>query len=107
MLQMTDRAVTLLRSLRQQADLPDSTGVRVYSEADDSGQRMLSIGFTPEPAPTDEVGEHDGLRLFVASDVASPLSEAVMDVTGDNGDSQLIFRPAAENEDGGGTAPTT
>ncbi|HEX2141077.1 MAG TPA: hypothetical protein VHK28_02215 [Candidatus Limnocylindria bacterium] len=103
---MTDRAVHLLRTLRQEAELPDSTGVRVYSESDESGQKMLSIGFTPDPAPSDEIAERDGLRLFVASDVANPLSEAVMDVVGENGESQLVFRPAAdENGATGSTAP--
>ncbi|HET6380753.1 MAG TPA: hypothetical protein VFH63_06920 [candidate division Zixibacteria bacterium] len=104
---MTDRAVTLLRNLREEADLPESTGVRIYSESDESGRPMLSIGFTPEPAPTDEVAEQGGLRLFVASDVASPLAGAVMDVVGEDGESQLVFRPAAESDGAGGLGAGT
>ncbi|MGH2456432.1 MAG: hypothetical protein ACRDHD_09280 [Candidatus Limnocylindria bacterium] len=96
MLQMTDRAADLLRNLRREADLPESAGVRVYSEAGESGEPTVSIGFTADPLPTDQVADHDGLRLFIANEIASPLEEAVMDVTGDDGEPQLVFRPAAE-----------
>ena len=37
MLQMTDRAVDLLRNLRNDAQLPESAGVRVYSETAATG----------------------------------------------------------------------
>lgn len=94
MLQMTDRAADLLRNLRQEADLPDETGVRVYSEVGPAGEPTLSIGFTPEPLPTDTVSEQSGMRLFVAPEIAGPLDAAVMDVIAENGESQLIFRPA-------------
>lgn len=99
MLQMTDRAADLLRNLRREAQLPDEAGIRVFSEMADSGQPTLSLGFTPDPAPGDEVGEHEGVRLFVSQELAQPLSTAVMDVTSENGESQLIFRPADQGED--------
>ena len=98
MLQMTDRAADLLRNLRREAQLPDEAGIRVFSETADSGQPTLSLGFTPDPAPGDQVADHEGLRLFVSQELADPLAEAVMDVVAENGESQLIFRPA----DGGG-----
>jgi Fe-S cluster assembly iron-binding protein IscA len=107
MLQMTDRAADLLRNLRNDAQLPESAGVRVYSETAPSGEPTLSIGFTPEPMPSDQVTDHAGLRLFVAPEIAEPLSGAVMDVIAENGESQLIFRPAAGNgTDGTGEAST-
>jgi Fe-S cluster assembly iron-binding protein IscA len=99
MLQMTDRAADLLRNLRREAKLPDEAGIRVYSEKADSGEATLTLGFTPDPVPGDQVAEHEGLRLFVAPELAHPLGSAVMDVTADNGESQLIFRPAQEGED--------
>jgi Fe-S cluster assembly iron-binding protein IscA len=101
MLQMTDRAADLLRNLRQEAKLPENTGVRVFSEVGASGEATVSIGFTPEPLPSDAVTEQAGMRLFVAPEIAAPLESAVMDVIAENGESQLIFRPA---EDGGGAS---
>jgi Fe-S cluster assembly iron-binding protein IscA len=94
MLQMTDRAADLLRNLRNDAQLPDSAGVRVYSETAPTGEPTLSIGFTPDPLPSDHVTDHAGVRLFVAPEIAEPLSDAVMDVVAENGEEQLIFRPA-------------
>ncbi len=107
MLQMTDRAVDLLRNLRNDAQLPESAGVRVYSETAPTGEPTLSIGFTPEPMPSDQVADHAGLRLFVAPEIAEPLAGAVMDVVAENGESQLIFRPAeTDGATEGGEAST-
>ena len=106
MLQMTDRAADLLRNLRREAQLPDEAGVRVFSESAKTGEPTLSLGFAPDPAPGDQVAEHDGLRLFVAPELAEPLSEAVMDVmAAQDGESQLVFRPAGEEKDGEGSPP--
>ncbi len=99
MLQMTDRAADLLRNLRDEAQLPESAGVRIYSETAATGEPTLSIGFTPEPMPADQIADHAGLRLFVAQEIAEPLAGAVMDVVADNGESQLIFRPADATAD--------
>lgn len=107
MLQMTDRAADLLRNLRNDAQLPESAGVRVYSETAATGEPTLSIGFTPEPMPSDQVADHAGLRLFVAPEIAEPLAGAVMDVVAENGESQLIFRPAVTDDtETGGEAST-
>ena len=65
---------------------------------------IFAIGFTPDPMPTDQVAEHEGLRLFVAPEIAGPLDDAVMDVIAENGESQLIFRPAGAQS---GEAPTS
>lgn len=104
MLQMTDRAADLLRNLRDEAQLPESAGVRIYSETASSGEPTLSIGFTPDPMPADQVADHAGLRLFVAPEIADPLSGAVMDVIADNGESQLVFRPAEGDQPQGADA---
>jgi Fe-S cluster assembly iron-binding protein IscA len=54
--------------------------------------------------PSDLVSDHSGLRLFVAPEIAEPLSGAVMDVIAEDGESQLIFRPAENGTDGTGEA---
>jgi len=105
MLQMTDRAADLLRDLRRNAKLPDEAGIRVFSETAESGQPTLSLGFAPDPAPGDQVSDHGDMRLFVSQELAEPLADAVMDVVAENGEPQLIFRPAdatgGQNGDGG------
>lgn len=105
MLQMTDRAADLLRNLRRDAKLPDEAGVRVFSEAAESGKPTLSLGFAPEPAQGDQVAEYGDMRLFVAKELAEPLSDVVLDVVAESGEPQLTFRPAdakgGQNGDGG------
>lgn len=105
MLQMTDRAADLLRNLRRDAELPNEAGVRVFTQTADSGEPTLALGFAPDPSPGDQVADHEGLRLFVAPELAEPLSGAVMDVMAGDGESQLVFRPAEETQDGE-SAPT-
>ena len=97
MLEMTNRAATLLTELHRNSDIPDHAGVRVYGESTPDGKASLAIGFTEEPVPGDQVTETNGVKLFVAPEVAAPLQDAVMDVTGDNGGSQLIFRSRADD----------
>lgn len=94
MLQMTNRAATLLANLRRDAELPEEAGVRVYGENQADGETTLAIGFTLEPMASDQVSEQSGMRLFVAPEIATPLDGAVMDVIEDEGEEQLIFRPA-------------
>jgi len=96
MLEMTPRAATLLSDLRRESEIPNEAGVRVYSEKNEEGQPTVAIAFAADPMPGDEIAETDGIRLFVSREVAEPLSEAVIDVTGDDGASQLVFRPREE-----------
>jgi Fe-S cluster assembly iron-binding protein IscA len=48
------------------------------------------------PADGDQVTEQDGLKVFVAPELASPLEDAAIDVAGDDGATRLIFRPQGE-----------
>ena len=96
MLEMTSRAATLLSDLRRESEIPNEAGVRVYSDKNDEGQPTVAIAFAADPMPGDEIAETGGIRLFVSPEVAEPLSEAVIDVTGDDGASQLVFRPREE-----------
>jgi len=57
----------------------------------------IGLGFTDTPADGDHVTEQDGLRVFVAPELAAPLEDAAIDVTAeDDGAARLVFRPQGE-----------
>jgi Fe-S cluster assembly iron-binding protein IscA len=93
MLQMTHAAAELLTQIRQNADIPTSAGVRVYPEATSGDEVSIGLGFTEEPMPGDQVSEQEGMRLFVAPEIAAPLDRTMIDVTSADGEQQLIFCP--------------
>jgi hypothetical protein len=48
----------------------------------------------------DQVTEQEGLKLFVAPELADPLTDAAIDVTkADDGASRLVFRPQSETRE--------
>ena len=93
MLQMTHKAAELLNQIRTTSDIPNEAGVRVYAEQASGDQVGIGVGFIDNPMPGDQVSEQDGVKLFVAPEVAGPLERTMIDVTRDNGESQLIFCP--------------
>lgn len=99
MLHITHAAAELLTELRREQDLPDDTGLRVFAEtAEQSGEVTIGLGFTNAPAAGDQVTEQEGLKVFVAPEVAAPLTDATIDVTpASDGASRLVFRPQSES----------
>lgn len=93
MLQITPGAAALLTELRDGQDVPDSYGVRVFPESTQPGEVTIGLGFAEEPAADDQVTEQDGLKVFVAQELAAPLQDAAIDVAQDNGAARLVFRP--------------
>jgi Fe-S cluster assembly iron-binding protein IscA len=92
-LEITHGAAALLTELRESQDVPDSYGVRVFPEATQPGEVTIGLGFADGPAEGDQVTEQEGLKVFVAPELASPLEGAAIDVAQENGASRLIFRP--------------
>jgi Fe-S cluster assembly iron-binding protein IscA len=96
-LEITHDAATLLFEIRRGQEVPDSYGLRVFPESTEPGEVTIGLGFTDEPVPGDQVSEQDGMRVFVAQELAAPLEDTAIDITpGTNGVSRLIFRPKAE-----------
>ncbi len=93
MLQITPGAAALLTELRDGQDVPETFGVRVFPESTQPGEVTIGLGFTEEPAADDQVTEQDGLKVFVAQELAAPLDDAAIDVSQDDGASRLVFRP--------------
>ncbi|MGH2451088.1 MAG: hypothetical protein ACRDGE_07440 [Candidatus Limnocylindria bacterium] len=96
MLRISSDAADVLRQTREQAAIPDTYGLRIFAErATDSGAD-IALGFAPAPDEGDLVSEQEGLTIFVASEVAEPLSEAVLDARQADDGKTLVLRPARE-----------
>lgn len=100
MLQLTQIAATHLGEAMRQQGLSDDHGVRVSGATTPDGQVALQVAFAEEPAEDDQVDEQHGTRVFVASDVAGPLSEAEMDVQTEDEEAQLVLRQRDTGESG-------
>jgi Fe-S cluster assembly iron-binding protein IscA len=91
MLQVTDRAATVLKETRSQQGVPDNFGLRVAPPVSTT-KSGIQLEFTEGPAKGDEVGEMNGLRLFVAPEIAEPLAEQVIDTDNSASGSSLVLR---------------
>lgn len=98
MLQITHDAAQLLTELRRGQDLPEDHGLRVFAESTEpAGEITIGLGFADAPGQGDQVTEQEGIKLFVAPELAEPLTDAAIDVTkADDGASRLVFRPQTE-----------
>jgi Fe-S cluster assembly iron-binding protein IscA len=97
-LQITQGAAALLTELRKGQDVPDDYGLRVFPETTQPGEVTIGLGFTDAPAAGDQVTEKEGLKVFVAPELAAPLDDAAIDVTQEDGASRLVFRPQSETQ---------
>jgi Fe-S cluster assembly iron-binding protein IscA len=95
-LQITHGAATFLSELRRGQEVPETYGLRVFPESTEPGEVTIGLGFTDTPHEGDQVTEQDGMRVFVAPELAAPLDDAAIDIAGDNGAPRLIFRPQGE-----------
>jgi Fe-S cluster assembly iron-binding protein IscA len=97
-LQITQGAAALLTELRKGQDVPENYGLRVFPETTQPGEVTIGLGFTDAPAAGDQVTEKEGLKVFVAPELAAPLEDAAIDVTQEDGASRLVFRPQSETQ---------
>jgi Fe-S cluster assembly iron-binding protein IscA len=96
-LEITRGAAALLTELREGQDVPEDYGLRVFPETNQPGEVTIGLGFTDQPAAGDQVAEQEGMKVFVAQELAAPLEDAAIDVTKENGTPQLMFRPKGES----------
>ena len=94
MLTLTPNATTVIRSLLDGSELPDSGGIRIAST--NNGQQS----FTVEPAPTPELGdqvvEDSGARVFLETSAATLLGDTVLDAdVDDQGNVQFLLTAQA------------
>src|SRR5918999_6254367 len=80
MLQLTHAAAAEIGEARRAQGLPDTFGLRVFGEPRSGGEMAVGLTFAEVPAEDDQVTEQEGTRVFVAPEVAGPLSSAALDV---------------------------
>jgi Fe-S cluster assembly iron-binding protein IscA len=81
MLTVTDNAVTAIRSLTAQPEVPDGAGLRI---ATDPSAGALQLTVAPEPQEGDRVVDSEGARLFLDTDAALLLDDKALDATVDD-----------------------
>lgn len=95
MLTLTPNATSVIRSLLDGSQLPETGGVRIASTND--GQQA----FTVTPASTPEAGDHvvedGGARVFVDVVAAQTLGDTVLDAdVDDQGNIEFLITAQAE-----------
>ncbi len=97
MLTLTDNAVSAIRTLTSQPDLPTETGLRIMTQGDDGGASSFQLALAEAPAAGDQVVEEGGARVFVEPTAAAVLDDKALDAqVNEQGD--LAFRIADQTE---------
>ena len=82
MLTLTDSAVTAIRNLTAQPELPDETGLRIMSQ--DQGGPAFQVTLAENPADGDQVIESEGARVFLEPGAAVALDDKSLDAQVDD-----------------------
>ena len=77
MLTLTDSAVTAIRSLTDQPELPEDTGLRIMAQ--DAEAPSFQVTLAENPVAGDQVIEADGARVFLEANAAVALDAQVDD----------------------------
>jgi Fe-S cluster assembly iron-binding protein IscA len=107
MLQLTPPAARILADVRREQQIPAGYGVRLSGRLTADGDLGVQIAFAEAPAPNDTVDEQLGTKLFIADEVAEPLSHVALDVTmnvAGNGSTpvRLVVRPQPPGDERSG-----
>ena len=92
MVEISQGATELLTAVRSAEGIPESYGVRFYSEKDPDGASAVGIAFAQGPATGDEVVVAQDLPVFIAPEVANELGEAVLDIEGGAAAPRFVIR---------------
>ena len=88
MLTLTDSAVSAIRTLTSQPEVPGDTGLRIMAQ--DEGT-TFQLALAEAPAAGDQVVEEGGARVFVEPTAAAVLDDKALDAqVNEQGD--LMFR---------------
>ncbi len=82
MLTLTDSAVSAIRSLTAQPELPDETGLRIMSQPD--GGPSFQVTLAESPLAGDQVIESEGARVFLEPEAAQALGDKSLDAQVDD-----------------------
>lgn len=94
MLSVSDKAVSLLKAVKQSEGAPAGAGVRIQRAGgpEDHETVTLSLAIRNSPVPSDESFEQDGLRIFVEDTLIAPLDGRMLDVREDDEGPALCLR---------------
>jgi iron-sulfur cluster assembly protein len=82
MLTLTDSAVTAIRTLTSQPELPEDTGLRIMAQ--DEGAPSFQVTLAETPVAGDQVIEEDGARVFLEANAAAALDDKALDAQVDD-----------------------
>ena len=82
MLTLTDSAVTAIRTLTSQPELPGDTGLRIMAQ--DEGAPSFQVTLAETPVAGDQVIEEDGARVFLEANAAAALDDKALDAQVDD-----------------------
>jgi iron-sulfur cluster assembly protein len=77
MLTITDSAVSAIRGLTSQPDLPVETGIRIMKQGE--GAPSFQLALTEGPVAGDQVVEEGGARVFLEAAAAAVLEDKALD----------------------------
>ena len=77
MLTITDGAVSAIRDLTSQPDLPVETGLRIVKQG--AGAPSFQLALTDGPEAGDQVVEEGGARIFLEAAAAAVLTDKALD----------------------------
>ena len=82
MLTLTDSAVTAIRTLTSQPELPEDTGLRIMAQ-DEAGP-SFQVTLAETPVAGDQVIEENGARVFLEANAAAALDDKALDAQVDD-----------------------
>jgi Fe-S cluster assembly iron-binding protein IscA len=95
MLTLTDSAVSAIRGLTSQPELPEQTGLRIMAQGE--GAPSFQLALAEGPVAGDQVVEEGGARVFLEAEVAAVLDDKALDAqVNEQGD--LAFRIADQDQ---------
>lgn len=77
MLQLTENATTIVRSIAEQSEGAEGAGLRLAANAEPDG--ALSAALVPTAEAEDQVIEQEGARIFLDQGAAAELDDKVLD----------------------------
>jgi Fe-S cluster assembly iron-binding protein IscA len=95
MLQVSEQAAMALEAIRRSEEVPESHGTRLSPADDPGGDLAIRLEFVEETRERDQVAEQSGTEVYVDSELAEPLSDAVMDVEDSGEGLTFVFRSKA------------
>ncbi|CAN5346734.1 iron-sulfur cluster biosynthesis family protein [soil metagenome] len=81
MLTLTENASTIVRDITTQPGLPETAGLRITSDGD---QSSFAIAAADTPEPADKVVEQGGATLYLDESAAVVLDDKILDAAVDD-----------------------